>query len=222
MESTTRNKGRVTFIASDISCPYGSQYQLHLAMRDQEKYRAYQKEWRKRNRAKCVQYVLKSRAKTGYKGVPHTKEYCRNWRRNNPEKVKAAIRKWSAKPSSRQWFRDYEKRKRSTDVNFRLASVLRLRVRQVLRGRTKTDSTRGLLGCSIEDFKIYLESRFEVGMSWDNYGKIWEIDHIVPCSIFDLSRADHQKRCFHFSNQQPLTVTANRRKRAKTEIKLCY
>jgi hypothetical protein len=50
-------------------------------------------------------------------------------------------------------------------------------------------------------------------MSWENYGKVWEIDHIMPCAIFDLTKADHQKRCFHFSNTQPLLIHVNRSKR---------
>jgi hypothetical protein len=86
---------------------------------------------------------------------------------------------------------------------------------RALRGLTKRGRTAELLGCSIENLKIYLESKFKVGMSWQNYGKIWEIDHIMPCAIFDLAKPEHQKRCFHFSNLQPLFITANRRKQAK-------
>ena len=56
---------------------------------------------------------------------------------------------------------------------------------------------------------------FHPGMSWDNYGSAWHIDHIRPCSSFDFSDPEQQKKCFHFSNLQPLwdeinTVKSNR------------
>jgi hypothetical protein len=65
----------------------------------------------------------------------------------------------------------------------------------------------------MDDFKIYLESKFEPGMSWGNYGyRGWHVDHIVPCALFDLSKPAHVRRCFHFSNLQPLWAQDNLRK----------
>lgn len=80
----------------------------------------------------------------------------------------------------------------------------------------KTDQTFKLLGCSFPSFMIYLESRFEPGMSWENYGvKGWHIDHIMPCLMFDLSKPEHQKVCFHFSNMQPMWAHDNHAKTKK-------
>ena len=81
----------------------------------------------------------------------------------------------------------------------------------VLKGIRKSKGTEKLLGCAFKDFKIYMEQKFKDGMSWDNYGK-WEIDHIVPCSSFDLSLETEQAKCFHYTNLQPLWRTENRRK----------
>jgi hypothetical protein len=45
-------------------------------------------------------------------------------------------------------------------------------------------------------------------MSWDNYGKFgWHLDHIKPCKRFDLTSKDEQKKCFHYTNMQPLWAT---------------
>lgn len=120
------------------------------------------------------------------------------WKKSNSEKVNASRRKWFANNPSQ-----------------RLANNLRNRVRGVLQGKYKSAKTVELLGCSIESFSIYLESKFESGMTWENYGTKWEIDHIMPCAIFDLTKPEHQRRCFHFSNYQPLPISENRSKGAK-------
>lgn len=75
-------------------------------------------------------------------------------------------------------------------------------------GHKKDNYTETLIGCDIEYFFDYISSKFVSGMSWENYGKFgWHIDHIKPCSSFDLSDKEQQKLCFHYSNMQPLWAT---------------
>jgi hypothetical protein len=54
--------------------------------------------------------------------------------------------------------------------------------------------------------------RFRPGMTWENYGPVWHVDHIKPCAKFDLTDPDQQRACFHFSNLQPLFADENLRK----------
>lgn len=86
-----------------------------------------------------------------------------------------------------------------------------------IRNNQKFGKTLDLLGCSIEELKLHMSKKFTEGMSWDNYGKYWEIDHIKPCSLFDLSKEDEQRKCFHFTNLQPLLPKENRQKGNKYE-----
>jgi hypothetical protein len=98
------------------------------------------------------------------------------------------------------------------DIQLRLSSALRLRMRQALRGETK--ARKRLVGCSTSQLLSHLEGQFKKGMNWENYGQ-WEIDHIIPCSAFDLSDPEQQAICFHYSNLQPMWSSANRSKGKK-------
>ena len=69
------------------------------------------------------------------------------------------------------------------------------------------------LGCSYKKYKLFLENKFKKGMSWSNMGKSgWEIDHIKPISLFDLTKKSDQKKAFNFRNTQPLWSYENRSK----------
>ena len=70
----------------------------------------------------------------------------------------------------------------------------------------------------MEEYTLYLESKFTPIMTWDNYATYWEIDHIKPICKFDLSNEGEMKKCFHFSNTQPLTRDENREKSGKYDL----
>jgi hypothetical protein len=70
---------------------------------------------------------------------------------------------------------------------------------------TKCKKTLELLGCSLEEARNYIQSKFKEGMTWENYGLYgWHIDHIIPCASFDLKDPEQQKKCFNYTNLQPL------------------
>lgn len=78
----------------------------------------------------------------------------------------------------------------------------------------KSDSSIKLLGCSIDEFKLHLEKKFTIGMSWNTYG-MWHLDHIRPCASFNLSDPVQLAECFHFTNFQPLWAADNLQKGSK-------
>jgi hypothetical protein len=96
--------------------------------------------------------------------------------------------------------------KLKTDPIYRLQFNIRSRIRAAFRLKkaTKCKKSEELLGCSIKIAKEHLETKFLPTMTWENYGKYWHIDHIIPCSSFDLSIEEEQKKCFHYTNLQPL------------------
>ena len=104
------------------------------------------------------------------------------------------------------WRREYRKNK--IPIRCKLLERLRKSLGKNLKRNSKAQSTKDLLGCSIDYFKSYIESKFTSGMTWENYGyNGWHLDHIKPCSSFDLTDIDQQKICFHYTNLQPLWAT---------------
>lgn len=119
--------------------------------------------------------------------------------RLSPTKQTPAERRAHAAAYARQRGRD--------DPQYRIRNALRGRVRSavVAASATKSARTFTLIGCAIEQLKTHLESLFQPGMSWANYGKNgWHIDHIRPCASFDLMDPEQQRLCFHYTNLQPL------------------
>lgn len=117
----------------------------------------------------------------------------------------------------KKWNNEWIKNKKSTDPQFKLKFLLRLRLLDALKRTnvTKKHSAIKLLGCPIEQAKQHLEQQFKPEMNWKNHGKYWEIDHIKPCASFDLTNLEQQKECFHYTNLQPLIISENRSKKNK-------
>ena len=108
----------------------------------------------------------------------------------------------------------YKTARRKIDPEYKLIANVRTRMWSVLKGISKSDTTLKILGCSLDEFKKYIEKKFEDGMNWDNYG-VWHIDHIIPCAKFDLSDPEQQKICFHYTNLQPMWGEHNIKKGAR-------
>ena len=114
--------------------------------------------------------------------------------------------------------RIYRQKRYRGQVEYRLRVTLkaRLQIALKMKGAYKHKKTTALLGCTVHELRIHLESKFTPGMSWDNYGRGgWEVDHIRPCASFALTDPEQQKICFHFSNLQPLWAAENRAKSNK-------
>ena len=92
----------------------------------------------------------------------------------------------------------------------KVANTCRARLGMAIRqaGAKKSAITFSLIGCSIEFLKDWIQRKFKRGMTWNNHGD-WHIDHIVPCSAFDLRTKEGQRTCFHYTNLRPLWAADN-------------
>lgn len=183
--------------------------------------------WREENREH-----VRARSRAYYaRTAPIRRADRRDYVRRNPEKAREAVKKaqkerrengkaaitsrnsyLKRKPQALAWEKEY----RRTNINRNISSRLRIRVNAVIRYGQKSDATEKLLGCSIPALRNHLESLFTPNMNWEEFlaGRI-HIDHIIPCSAFDLSVPENQFRCFHYSNLQPLWRRDNLRKGSK-------
>jgi len=130
--------------------------------------------------------------KNAYKSAEYRKQY----QKDNLEKIKAQ-----------------RKLRAETGVVYRLSMGLRSRVNRAIKGKYKSGSAVDQLGCSIDEFKLYIESKFLSGMTWDNWSRSgWHLDHIKPLVQFDLSNPEEFRAAAHYTNMQPLWAEVNLRK----------
>jgi len=155
----------------------------------------------------CPQCNIAGRKKVLPEGVKnswsegYTREYMKTYRKNNPNKFKHNP-KHQKKTNARR------RERWKNDSEFKLLLGLRNRINECIRKYNfkKQDTSIEELGCSIQEYILYLERQFDENMTWENYGTYWEIDHIHPLS---------KGGSFHYTNTQPLPVSENRKKSNK-------
>ena len=139
------------------------------------------------------------------------KETCKKYYKKNEDKIKE-YQEYNKKNRNK-----YSKNRRKVDIVFKLKNGIATSIRKSLKedGFKKKNRTHDILGCSIVDFKIYLELKFEPWMTWDNYGKYngekdfgWDIDHIIPTS--SVKTEGEIIKLNHYTNLQPLCSYVNR------------
>ena len=183
------------------------------------KKKLYQKEYYQKNKERENVKNRKNHHKNKNKYNAHKREYAAN----NAETIKLRKQKYYIKNKdiinkrnskwgklNRKNRRDYEKNKMLTDINYRIQKLLRDRISKAIKRGCKRGSAVRDLGCSIEEFKKYIESKFQVGMNWKNHGQYgWHLDHIKPLSAFDLTDRKQLLEAVHYTNIQPLWAWDN-------------
>lgn len=149
----------------------------------------------------------------------------RNWRVNNLEKSLEIDRKCRWKNIEKTRERDRERyrkdkdktrirhreyqRKTAKDPGNRIIKNCRVRMRNALKGASASESKIKYLGCNKQEFKEHLEKMFRDGMSWDNYGAYWHIDHKIPVSWFNVTNENCLRAAFNYKNTHPLLKEEN-------------
>jgi hypothetical protein len=171
---------------------YRERDKLHYQKNREQKLR-WQKQYGEIHREERLEYLREYRAKHKTRIAKQQLEY-----------VKTNRAEISAKQRVRL------KNRYHSDVCYKLASVLRARLYQALKKNYKRSGTMELLGCTLDEFRSYIENQFTEGMTWDNWAKDgWHIDHIQPISHFDLTDPEQLRAACHYSNLRPLWARQN-------------
>jgi len=150
---------------------------------------------------------------------------CREYKAQNKDRSAEVARVYRARPEApakqSEFRRRYKLRNASriksrhkdrikNDPGYALKFALRGRLHHAIRDGQKAGSAVRDLGCTIEELKSYLESKFQPGMTWDNWSRDgWHIDHIRPLSSFDLTDREQFLQACHYTNLQPLWAKDN-------------
>lgn len=149
----------------------------------------------------------------------HKLKVGKDWYEKNKKRKLLTNKKWHEdnKDLVKEYRRNWSKNKRDTDYLFKITENIKSRIRKSLSEKKfrKTSNTTQILGCSYQELKIYLESKFETWMSWENYGKYngefnygWDLDHLIPLS--SAKNEEEVIRLNHYTNLQPLCSRINR------------
>lgn len=147
------------------------------------------------------------------------KEGIKEYYNKNRERIMGVRKEYLSR--NRKKINDYRRNWRK-DTQVKLSENLRTRLCMALKGNYRNGSAVQDLGCTIPELKIYLQSQFKEGMTWNNHGnrlEKWSIDHIIPLSLFDLTDRSELLKAVHYTNLQPLWHVDNQRKGNKYENK---
>lgn len=134
---------------------------------------------------------------------PQRNESNRKWKSKNKEKI-------------RDYERDRVRTKRQEDVQFKLCSDVSKRTINLLNAKNKNYEYK-LTGCSSNQLRTWLEYQFNSHMNWSNYGEYWEIDHVIPLSLFDMVYESQQLLACNWTNVRPLECLNNKLKSNKID-----
>ena len=180
---------------------------------NKEKAAAGQKSYAEKNK----EVIKECRAQHYKENFEQISKKQKEYYENNKSAVLERCEKWRSahKDKMREWNTNWQRERRKNDIAFRLRGTLHSRVVMAIKKKSKKAVlTMELIGCTVDQLRTFLEAEFEEGMTWENYGRPkdgpgWEMDHIRPCASFNLEDPEEQKKCFHWTNLQPLWAADN-------------
>ena len=191
-----------------------------MPYKDADKRKQYIAEWNRQHRAEWYNSTRNERNAKRREYSKHNGQKIKAqralWKQNEPEKYRALRARGEAQ-------------KRST-ARGRLNDAMRGGVSQSLASGAKNNRRwESLVGFTIDQLRRHLEKQFTPGMTWENYGTEWHVDHKIPIAVFNFDRPEDIdfRICWSLKNLQPLNATENMKKRAKIEapfqpaLKLC-
>ena len=142
--------------------------------------------------------------------------YRNKWRKNN-EKYRIKHNEGQRRRYKINAKKIYERRRQRPYE--KISATMRSRMNDFTKRGYGSEKTEKLLGCTFKELKAYLEKKFKVGMTWENYGLYgWHIDHSKSLSSFNLKDPEERKKAWHYTNLQPMSAKENLQKHSKSQL----
>jgi hypothetical protein len=169
-----------------------------------------------RSNAKNPETLKVISSRTYQKNKESKLEQSKRWAQRNREKSNAIKSKWKQvhREQHLEQAKKYSKNQRK-DPFKRISKNMSKAIWQSLKGKKGGSHWLSFVDFTIEELTIHLESKFKEGMTWENYGKYWHVDHIRPLSWFNLELEFKDAWCL--GNLQPLEAVLNLRKNNRYE-----
>ena len=138
-----------------------------------------------------------------------SKKYCKKYYYDNQDRLLNKQKVYDKQ--NRAEINSIERMRRQSDINYRSIKNTRCRIHHALNGKSKSSSTREILGFDIETYKWWIEWQMTPEMNWENF----EIDHVKPICLFDVSKDEELKEAFNWKNTQLLLKADHKQKAVK-------
>ncbi|MBW2645104.1 MAG: hypothetical protein JRE23_02795 [Deltaproteobacteria bacterium] len=190
---------------------------------------AYAKKYAEENKDKIKEYNERTKEQKAARAKVYRQEHKKRdkitrdaWIKANPEKKRDALKRWrAANPEKDRAAMRRANKKRGENIKYRVSGSISRRIRTSLfdNGTKNKRHWEELVDFTVDQLKGHLEKLFKPGMSWENYGTVWEIDHKIPIAAFNFEKPDDVdfRLCWSLKNLQPLEKSENRSKGARIE-----
>lgn len=170
--------------------------------RNADYYKAKAKEYYTENQEKMLEVNRRYRKKNS----EHLKKKANEYRAENREKPRAWNKKY--RDANKDKIMSKLRERRRNDPMLRLKDAIRGSIRAYLGSKkTRRGSTFEIVGCTPDFLRQHLERQFKPGMTWENYGSHWHVDHRIP--LASGNNSDEIKGLSHWTNLQPLEALEN-------------
>ena len=136
---------------------------------------------------------------------------CKAYKANNKDKISAYNKEYKGehKEETRIYNAKWSRERKDTNPQYKMKCLLRERLAKELKKVKEckvknVNCTFDLLSIDIKEFTSWLQFLFADDMTLENHGTVWQLDHVIPCSMFDLTDITHQQICFHWANIRPM------------------
>jgi hypothetical protein len=124
----------------------------------------------------------------------------KKWNEENAERMTELRANWYQNPKNKQKRNKQFMERYHSDPVFKLHRSCARRIFNVIHKKRSTDE---YVGCSSEKLQDWFEFCFQDGMTFENHGTVWHIDHVIPVNKFDLDDEEQQFLCFNWRNMMP-------------------